>query len=51
MAHNNCYGTDIKQGVIFMAARDMTYETFILEGDEFDEYINKWITRLNEFYE
>jgi len=50
MAHNNMFDTDIKQGVIFMAARDMTFETFVLEGNEFEKFRNRWIERLEQFF-
>lgn len=49
LAHNELYGTDIRQVVIFMSARDLTFECFRIEGKEFDEYMDKWISRLEMF--
>lgn len=51
LAHNEIYNTKIRQVVIFMASRDLYYKTFIIEGNEFDEYCDKWIVRLEEFFE
>lgn len=50
LAHNEVYGTSIRQGVIFMADREQDYETFIIKGDEFDHYCGLWTQRVNEFY-
>lgn len=51
LAHNELYGTDIKQIVIFMVSRDLQYETFIVERDEFDKWADKFVERLNKYYE
>lgn len=51
LAHNEMFGTKIRQGVIFMSARDLAYETFVLEGNEFDKYTDKWIARLEQYFE
>lgn len=50
MAHNEVYGTDIKQGVLFMADREGKYETFIIKGAEFDNYSDKWLRRVEQYY-
>lgn len=47
MAHNELYGTDIKQGVILMVSRDFEYQEFIVDTEE---YMNKWLARLDIFY-
>lgn len=50
LAHNELYDTKIRQGVIFMASReDDDYKTFIMKGDEFDDYTEKWIKKLEGF--
>lgn len=47
LAHNEMFNTKIRQGVIFMAARETDdYETFILSGSEFDDFTEKWIKKL-----
>lgn len=50
-AHNEMFGTDIQKGVIMMACHSGNYQEFIIEGDEFNEYRNKWFDRLYSFYE
>jgi hypothetical protein len=34
-----------------MVSRDLQYETFILSDEEFDHYSEKFILRLNIFYD
>ena len=50
MAHNEVYGTDIKQVIIFMSSRDLDYKTFVLEGNEFHTYCDKWVAKLEEYF-
>lgn len=49
LAHNELYETNIRQVVIFMSSRDLSYECFQIEGKEFDEYADKWIEKLETF--
>lgn len=49
LAHNHIYETKIRQGVIFMAARDDDYKTFVIKGDEFDDFTDRWIRKLEDF--
>ena len=37
MAHNEIYGTEINKGVIFMVGRNLEYEEFVFEGEEFQQ--------------
>lgn len=48
-AHNNLYGTNIRKGVIFMVSRDLEFQEFVFEGDEFQEATKQWNNRLNSF--
>ena len=50
-AHNELYDTNINQVTIFMSSRDLSYETFILEGNEFHDYCDMWIRRLEQHFE
>jgi len=50
MAHDDLYGTNIKQGVIFMVTRNLEFKTFVIEGDDFDHYRDKWLSRLEQYY-
>jgi len=49
-AHNEVYGTKIRKGVVFMCSADNQYQEFIIEGLEFDNFINKWYTKLEQYY-
>ena len=50
LAHNKVYGTDIKEGHIFMCSRDLTYQQFDLTPDKFDYWSDKWFDRVAEYY-
>lgn len=49
-AHNEVHNTKIRKGVIFMCTADNVYQEFIIEGSEFDDYVNKWFKKLEEYY-
>ena len=49
-AHNEVYGTNIRKGVIFMCSADNVYQEFIIEGNEFDNWSDRWFKRLEEYY-
>jgi genome maintenance exonuclease 1 len=49
-AHNEVYGTSIRKGVIFMCTADNQYLEFIVEGNEFDSYTDKWFQRVEQYY-
>lgn len=49
-AHNEVWGTKIRKGVIFMCSAANEYQEFIVEGVEFDKYVDKWFKRLEEYY-
>lgn len=49
-AHNEMYGTDIKQVVILMADREGKFAEFIVRDDEFDEYNTLWAKRVAQYY-
>lgn len=49
-AHNEVYGTSIRKGVIFMCSADYEYQEFIIEGDEFDYWTDKWFNRVEKYY-
>ena len=49
LAHNEMYGTDIRQGLIMMACRTGEYQEFHFAGAEFDKCIELWLSRLAAF--
>jgi genome maintenance exonuclease 1 len=50
LAHNELYGTNIREGHVFMCSRDLQYQQFDLWPDEFDHWANRWWTRCEEYY-
>lgn len=50
IAHNEMFNTKIRKGVIFMCCQDTTYQEFIIEGADFDNYTNLWYSRLETYY-
>lgn len=50
LAHNEVYGTDIREGHIFMCTRDEEYLQFDLWPDEFEHWEKKWWDRVYDFY-
>lgn len=49
-AHNEVHGTKIRKGVIFMCDPNAVYAEFIIEGNEFDSFQDKWYKRLEQYY-
>ena len=49
-AHNKVYGTKIRKGVVLMCSKDFQYQEFIVEGEEFDKWCDKWWSRVEEYY-
>ena len=49
-AHNEVYGTTIRKGVILMCSADNQYQEFIVEGNEFDHWSDRWWKRVEEYY-
>lgn len=50
MAHNEVYGTDIREGHIFMCSRDFEYQQFSVAPDEWDYWCNEAWERVYQFY-
>jgi hypothetical protein len=51
LAHNEIMGTNIERGVIFMAARDLSYKTFVVDCGEFKVEQDRFLDRVQAFYE
>lgn len=49
-AHNETYGTDIKEGHVFMCARDLTYQQFDITPLNYNKYKDEWWRRVEEYY-
>lgn len=49
-AHNEMYGTEIRQGVVLMASHDGLLKEFVICGREFDSYLDHWKAKVKQFY-
>jgi genome maintenance exonuclease 1 len=49
-AHNEVYGSNIKQGVILMCSKDFGFQTWTLKGEEFDLFTEHWWNRVQAYY-
>ena len=50
MAHDVIYGTQIEKGVIMMCSKDLYYQQFVLQGEEFREAKHNFLRRLDEYH-
>lgn len=51
LAHNEIYGTEIREGHVFMCSRDRQYQQFDLWPDDFAEWESKWWDRVYMYYD
>ncbi|MDA0939271.1 MAG: hypothetical protein O3C05_03155 [Proteobacteria bacterium] len=49
-AHNEIYGTDIREGHIFMCSREGEYQQFDIWPHEYKEWRNEWYNRVYQYY-
>ncbi len=50
MAHNEVYGTDIREGHVFMCSRDLQYQQFDLWPNDFNKYQDLWLEKVEDYY-
>ena len=50
MAHDAVYGTTIEKGVILMCSKDLYYQEFKIEGEEYRQAKHEFLRRLDKFY-
>ena len=50
-AHNEIYGTEIREGHVFMCSRDLQYQQFDVWPHEYEEWQQEWYNRLYTYYE
>jgi len=50
LAHNEVYGTNIKQGVILMCSKDLLFQKWVLKGEEFEVFTDHWLNRVQSYY-
>ena len=49
-AHNEMFDTEINTGVILMCSRDLTYQEFVIEGEEFTAVAEGWNDKVAQYY-
>ena len=49
-AHNEVYGTDIKEGHVFMCSRKLDYQQFDITPTTYNHYKKEWWNRVEENY-
>ena len=50
MAHDAVYDTTIEKGVILMCSKDLYYQEFVIEGQEYRNAKHGFLRRLDQFY-
>jgi hypothetical protein len=50
LAHNEVYGTDIREGHVFMCSRACEYQQFDLWPSDFNKYQDLWLGKVEEYY-
>ena len=50
LAHNTVYNSNITQGVVLVCTVDRLFQDFKIEGNELLEYQNKFLERVEKFY-
>ncbi len=50
LAHNEVYGTDIREGHVFMCSRACEYQQFDLLPKDFNKYQDMWLNKVEEYY-
>jgi genome maintenance exonuclease 1 len=49
-SHNYTFGTDIKKLVVFMCSRDLEYQEFVWNVDDYTKNLEDWVLRLEKYY-
>jgi len=50
LAHNSVYNSRISQGVILLCTVDYLFQEFVIEGNKLIEFQNKFLERVEQFY-
>lgn len=50
-AHDHLYETQIRTGVILMCSQDYQLQHWVIQGEEFEFYSQKWSERVAQFYQ
>ena len=49
-AHNELFGTNIEQIVILMCSKDVEPQRWIIQGQDFRDWSERWWDRVQQFY-
>jgi genome maintenance exonuclease 1 len=50
MAHNYVYGTKIQKGVILMCSKDLLFQKFEVEGNDFVKHQHDFLRKIDQYY-
>ena len=51
MAHNYVYGTKIQKGVILMCSKDLLFQKFEVEGNDFVKHQHEFLRKIDQYYQ
>ena len=50
MAHNYVYGTKIQKGIILMCSKDLLFQKFEVEGNDFVKHQHDFLRKIDQYY-
>lgn len=50
LAHDEMFNTNIRKGVVMLATQTGEYQEFVVEGTDFDEAVDTWSKRIEQYY-
>jgi len=50
MAHNYVYGTKIQSGIILMCSKDLLFQKFEVEGNDFVKHQHDFLRKIDQYY-
>lgn len=50
IAHNELFNTNINKVVILISTWELEFQEFIIEGNDFSRFTDKWLCKLDEYY-
>ena len=51
MAHNYVYGTKIQSGIILMCSKDLLFQKFEVEGNDFVKHQHDFLRKIDQYYQ
>ena len=50
LAHDKVHGSNISQGVILLCTKDNIFQRFVIDGERFKSYQNRFMEKVEQFY-